>query len=74
VIGGLGSAVADVIARSGRGVAFEQLGHRDRFYGPAVPDDLHAQAGIDADGIAAAIERVLRAPPSVDGDWVDDIR
>ncbi len=74
VIGGLGAAVAEVIARSGRGVSFHQLGHRDRFYGPAVPDDLHAQAGIDADGIAAVLERVLRAPPVVDGDWVDDIR
>ena len=74
VIGGLGSAVADVIARSGRGVGFRQLGHRDRFYGPAVPDDLLAQAGIDADGIAAALTELLRRPPVVDGDWRDDIR
>ena len=74
VIGGLGSAVADVLARSGRGVALRLLGHRDRFYGPAVPDDLAAQAGIDADGIAAALEEVLRAPPAADRDWDDDIR
>ena len=74
VIGGLGAAVADVIVRSGRGVAFRQLGHRDRFYGPAVPDDLQQQAGIDADGIAAALTEVLRAAPVVDGDWDDDIR
>ena len=74
VIGGLGAAVADVIVRSGRGVAFRQLGHRDRFYGPAVPDDLQHQAGIDADGIAAALAEVLRAAPVVDRDWDDDIR
>jgi transketolase len=74
VIGGLGSAVAELVARSGRAVGLRTLGLRDRFYAPAVPDDLLHQAGIDADGIAAALEELLRTPPAGDGDWDDDIR
>lgn len=58
VLGGLGGAVAEVIAESGNGpVRLKRLGIPDRFvetYG--THDDLLAQCGLDADSIAAAAE------------------
>ena len=71
VIGGLGSAVADVLAASGRGVVFRKLGHQDVFPAMGLPEDLYPRAGIDEDGILAAIADVTGVRFATDEDWED---
>ena len=52
VMGGLGSAVAEVVAESGKGCAFKMLGHQNAFSTIGLQEDLLALAKIDANGIA----------------------
>lgn len=72
VIGGLGSAVADVIAKSGKGCAFIKLGYQDEYPIVGAPDDLLNKYGLDADGILDAISRVLKIDFEQDEDWEDE--
>jgi transketolase len=72
VIGGLGSAVAEVIASSGKGCAFRRLGHQDRFAGMGIPEDLVHDAGFDDDGVLAAIEALMKVSVTPDDDWEDE--
>jgi transketolase len=72
VINGLGSAVAGVIAASGKGCGLRVLGHADRFAAMGIPEDLVHEAGIDEDGILAAIADLARVKVSVDDDWEDE--
>lgn len=51
VIGGLGSAVAEVVAESGQPCSFRRLGLQDSFSAMGLHDDLMAMYEIDADGI-----------------------
>jgi transketolase len=69
VIGGLGSAVADVIAASGKACGLRKLGHPDRWAGMGIPEDLIHAAGFDDDGILAAIEELLGVQVPTDEDW-----
>lgn len=71
VIGGLGSAVAEVIAESGLACRFTRLGHPDRFLVMGVPEDLMHLGGFDADAIAAALCNQLDLAPPQDDDWRD---
>ena len=71
VIGGLGSAVADVLAKSGLGFAFRKLGHQDRFLVMGVPEDLMALGGFDEDAIFEAVCSLRHVEPSPDDDWED---
>jgi transketolase len=72
VVGGLGSAVADVIARSGKGCAFRKLGYQDEFSIVGYADDLLHVYKIDADGIQDAIGQVLKAEFEADENWEDE--
>jgi transketolase len=72
VLGGLGSAVADVIARSGKGCAFRKLGYQDEFSIVGYPEDLLHHYKIDADGILQAIGEVVRAEFEPDENWEDE--
>jgi transketolase len=72
VVGGLGSAVADVIARSGKGCAFRKLGYQDEFSIVGYPEDLLHHYKIDADGILEAIAEVVRAEFEQDENWEDE--
>jgi 1-deoxy-D-xylulose-5-phosphate synthase len=56
VTGGAGSAVAEVLHGS---VPLLQLGLPDRFIEHGTPEKLLADCGLDAAGIAAAIEKIL---------------
>lgn len=69
IIGGLGDAVASVIASSGRGCAFRKLGHADRWAGMGIPEDLIHAAGFDDDGIVRAIEELMQVSVPTDEDW-----
>ena len=57
IIGGLGSAVAEVIAESGLRVGFDRVGVRDRFAEGGSTPYLLAKYGLDADAIVAAFRR-----------------
>lgn len=72
VIGGLGSAIEGVIARSGLGCAVKKLGHQDRFLCTGVPEDLMHLGGFDEDAIYAALCEIWKIKPPVEDDWGDD--
>lgn len=72
VIGGLGSAVAEVIASSGKGCALRKLGHQDRYLGMGIPEDLMHLGGFDEDAILAAICELRHQNISSDDDWEDE--
>jgi transketolase len=72
VMGGLGSAVAEVIARSGKGCAMRRLGLQDEFAIVGYPEDLLHHYKIDADGILEAISEVMKMDFEEDEDWEDE--
>ena len=59
VIGGLGSAVAEVLAENAQGVRFRRLGLQDRFPTTAPYEELLALYGLDAQGIARSAQELL---------------
>ena len=59
IYGGLGGAVAEVLAWAGCGVPTEFVGVRDTFTESGKYPELLAKYGIDANGVAAGIEKVL---------------
>lgn len=71
VINGLGSAVADVIASSGRGCALRKLGHQDRFAELGYPEDLLYRNGLDEDGVIAALASMTGVAMPSDEQWDD---
>ena len=73
VIGGLGSAVADVIAMSGKGCVLKKLGLQDEFSIVGYPEDLLHHHKIDTDGIIEAIQQVMRMDFEKDEDWEDEV-
>ncbi len=60
IYGGLGSAVAEVLAHAGAGVPTEVVGTRDTFTESGKYSELLAKYGIDAAGVKAAVEKVLK--------------
>ncbi|MEW5945647.1 MAG: transketolase C-terminal domain-containing protein [bacterium] len=60
VIGGLGGAVAEVLAEEGIGIRFMRRGIPDVFSVIGYPEDLYARYGIDAEGIAGAVRETLK--------------
>ena len=72
VMGGLGSAVADVVAKSGKACAFKMLGHQDAFSTIGLHEDLMSIAKIDANGIAEAIAEVMHQDFEADDAWDDE--
>ena len=72
VVGGLGAAVGDVIARSGKACAFKMLGHQDAFSTIGLHEDLMSLAGIDANGIVAAVSEVMHKDFEEDDNWDDE--
>ncbi len=72
VMGGLGSAVADVVAKSGKACAFRMLGHQDEFSTIGLQEDLMSLAKIDANGIAETIAEVMHQDFEADDAWDDE--
>lgn len=72
IVGGLGSAVAEVAATTGKGFAFRRLGVPDVFSVIGQPEDLFAIHGYDENGIVAAARDVLRVEVEEDDDWDDE--
>ncbi len=59
ILGGLGGAVAEVMAEAGSGARLLRLGTRDHFGESATADELLAKHGLTPEGIATAAERAL---------------
>ncbi len=73
VIGGLGGAVAELIAESGKGCAFKRLGVQDEFSPIGYHEDLLSYHKIDAEGIIGAAEELLKMDFEDTEDWEDEV-
>ena len=73
VLGGLGSAVAEVVVESGKGCAFKKLGVPDKFAPIGLHEDIMNVLGIDANGIINAVREVMKADFELDDDWDDEV-
>lgn len=73
IIGGLGSAVAEVIVESGKGCAFKQLGIKDEFAPIGLHEDIMSILGIDSNGIIEAVREVMGKDFELDDDWDDEV-
>ncbi len=72
-LGGLGSAVAEVVVESGKGCAFKKLGIPDQFAPIGLHEDIMSEMGIDANGIISAVREVMKADFELDDDWDDEV-
>ena len=72
VIGGLVSAVAEVVVESGKGCAFKKLGIQDTFAPIGLHEDIMSTIGIDSNGIIEAVREVMKADFEEDNDWDDE--
>lgn len=59
IIGGLGSAVAEVLAENHCPAAFARIGIMDRFGQSGKPEDLFRAYGLTAENIATVVEKTL---------------
>ena len=73
IVGGLGSAVAEVIAESGHCCRFRRLGHQDSFLPMGVPEDLMHIGGFDEDAVMEAIAAMTGADFTEHVDWEDGL-
>lgn len=71
-IGGLGSAVAEVMAQAGKGCAFKMLGHPDKFAPIGLQEDIMSEVGIDSNGIIAAVRELMKMDFEEDDNWDDE--
>ncbi len=67
--GGLGSAVAEVVASAGKACQFKMLGHDNNFSTIGLQEDLLDIAGIDANGIEKAVAELIGQKLPVKEDW-----
>jgi transketolase len=73
VVGGLGSAVADVIAESGKGCAFTKVGLQDEFAEIGYPEDLYSHYKLDSDGIIEKVREIMGKDFEEDDNWDDEV-
>jgi transketolase len=73
VLGGLGTAIADVIAASGKGCVFAKVGLPDCYSEVGYPEDLYSHYGIDTDGIVGRVRELMKREYEADEDWEDEV-
>lgn len=73
IIGGLGGAVAEVIAGGGKGCAFQRVGIPDTFCPHGYPEDLMNLYKIDTDGIIEKVREIMGRDFEADEDWEDEV-
>jgi len=73
VLGGLGSAVAEVVVESGKGCAFKKLGIQDKFAPIGLHEDIMSILGIDSNGIIEAVREVMKKDFELDDNWEDEV-
>lgn len=71
-IGGLGDAVASVIAESGKGCVFQKHGMQDEFATIGYAEDLYAHYGLDANGIVDKVRVMMGKEFEADENWDDE--
>ncbi|MEN6473376.1 MAG: transketolase C-terminal domain-containing protein [Syntrophaceae bacterium] len=72
IIGGLGTAVGEVIVESGKACGFKKLGVPDCFSIVGYPEDLYHHYKFDADGIVETVGELMRREIEEDEDWEDE--
>lgn len=72
-IGGLGTAVADIIAESGKGCAFTKVGLNDEYAEIGYPEDLYAHYKLDSNGIIEKVRDIMGKDFEEDDNWEDDV-
>ena len=72
VLGGLGDAVASVIAESGMGCVFRKHGLQDTFAAIGYAEELYAHYGLDANGIVDQVREMMGREYEPDENWEDD--
>jgi transketolase len=73
-VGGLYSAVAEVLARHGVAVTLERVSLGHRWFRPGRLDDIVVREGFTAQAIALAVRRVIRGPErTIGGPRVQDV-
>ncbi len=73
VIGGLGSAVAEVIAEGGKACAFRRLGLQDKFSAIGLHEDLMSMHEIDTNGIVKNVGEIMKQDFEADEVWDDEV-
>lgn len=73
VIGGLGSAVAEVVAEGGKACAFMKLGIPDEFSIIGLHEDIMAYYKIDTNGIVECAREVMGRDFEVEENWDDEV-
>ncbi|MBQ7541898.1 MAG: transketolase family protein [Clostridia bacterium] len=73
IIGGLGSAVAEVLAESDIPVRFKRLGIPDKFAPIGLHEDIMSILGIDSNGIINAVFDSLGVRRDDDDNWDDEV-
>ena len=72
IMGGLGDAVASVLAEEGAACQFKKHGLEDCFSVIGYAEDLYAHYGLDANGIADRVRLMMGIEPNDDDDWEDE--
>ena len=72
VEGGLGDAVASVIAESGKGCVFKKHGINDLYATIGYAEDLYSHYGLDANGVVDKVREMLGMEFEADENWDDD--
>jgi len=72
IMGGLGTAVGEVIVESGKACGFKKLGVPDCFSIVGYPEDLYHHYKFDADGIVETVGELMRREIEEDEDWEDE--
>jgi transketolase len=73
IYGGLGSAVAEVIAESGKACAFKRIGLPDIYSIIGLHEDLMAHYGYDENGIVDAVRSLIGKEIEEDTNWEDEV-
>ena len=73
IIGGLGSAVAEVITEAGKSCRLKRLGLQDTYAIVGYTDDLYNYYKIDNHGISEAVLEMLGQEVEADEDWEDEV-
>lgn len=73
IVGGLGSAVAEVMAESGKACAFKRLGVPDTFSIIGIHEDLMAHYKYDTNGIVESVREIMGKDFEADDNWDDEV-
>lgn len=73
IVGGLGSAVAEVAAGTGKSFSFRRLGIPDCFSIIGLHEDLMAHYGIDENGIVGSVRELMGKDFEADESWEDEV-